>query len=92
MDYLELQEMLDNLGCTVRMYSGRGMDGRECLAVRVPDQLALISLSSQISIAMVAAKFSNAEVNEVLDGIRTDSMGKGVIAYWPNVRVPAHQD
>jgi hypothetical protein len=80
-----LQQMIEELIETglgqdddlqVRSYSGRGMYGKECLAVTADDGLAALQL-----IAWEAGK----QGIEMPRHIRQDSMGLGVVLYWPEV-------
>ena len=55
-------------------YSGRGMYGNQCIAVSLPNEQALWDLA----VALTSA--------EVFPGApTTDSFGKGIIAYWPDI-------
>lgn len=89
-----LESMIDDgyLDGRVRSYSGRGMNGRECLAF-CPEG----SLSLDFGIRVVLwLKDDMEEEGEVfwdnveaimtaLEGTREDSMGLGRVYYWPVV-------
>jgi hypothetical protein len=61
-------------------YSGRGMYGRQCLG------LVYDSLSELLGFV---AYFANENMDHLdwISGVRQDSMGRSMIAYWPNVGV-----
>jgi len=52
-------------------YSGRGMYGAECAAVSGDYAMPIIE----------------AAVEAGIKGARTDSLGKGVIVYWPGIKI-----
>jgi hypothetical protein len=64
-----LQERLDQAGIKVRSYSGRGMYGKECLGA--------VAHSAKD----VYAECGRANIKTA----RVDSMGLGVVVYWPSV-------
>ena len=56
-------------------YSGRGMYGRQCLGVVVPNISALFTLGQMLA------------EHDWMGEPDTDSMGRSFIAYWPSVQV-----
>jgi hypothetical protein len=66
---LTLRERLEEAGFETRSYSGRGMFGKECLAVTADSDRD------------VFAAIEPAEIKAA----RIDSMGRRVVAYWPAV-------
>lgn len=66
----------------VRSYSGRGMNGRKCLAVTTTDGQSVLHLLSQI----VSGCEDVEEAEELLRSARTDAMGTETVVYWPRVR------
>ena len=74
-----LEQHLDDLGAEMRPYSGRGMFGKECLGIDLDDladafRLALLISDDDLAAALMFPHF--------------DSMGKGIILYFPDVEVP----
>lgn len=77
-----LKDIIEAAGYQTRPYSGRGMYGKECLSVGLYDISAL---------AFYADLLENADrshrktiTNAMRDG-RTDSLGLGIILYFPNI-------
>jgi hypothetical protein len=64
---------------TVRSYSGRGMYGKECLAI-TGDLIDLVVLGF-----IIADGYSDEVDVSDLAGARKDSMGLGVVVYWPSI-------
>lgn len=62
----------------LRDYSGRGMYGRVCPAVSGPSPVAVCA-------ALAAGCATGEEAAELIAGLKTDSMGMGVVLYWPGV-------
>jgi hypothetical protein len=89
------QRLLEDLGFETRSYSGRGMDGEECLAVTV-DGYATREWSIASSVlGMLAVTTDNpcrtlAELRGALEKLsivfchtKTDGLGTGAVVYWP---------
>ena len=73
--------LLIDAGYKPRGYSGRGMYGAECVA---------ISAESGDSAGYAIARQFGKEVYDfdldmIMNRTRTDSLGKGVILYWPSI-------
>lgn len=71
-----IENVLQAIGEDARIdsaYSGRGMYGEICFALRVPN-------SSEAHRAIEQAS------QRGLNGARTDSMGRGIVVYWPSVK------
>lgn len=74
------QELIDALyeaNCDPRSYSGRGMYGDQCVGVALGDTRQVWD---------IAQTFARAELN--VPAPLTDSLGRGIIAYWPSVKWP----
>ena len=76
-----LQQIMTATGYETRSYSGRGMNGRECLAVECNHLMRLFAellgdLDDEDERAAVAAALRKA---------RMDSMGRGMVVYFPGV-------
>jgi hypothetical protein len=75
-DAQKLIDTLQNAGYGPRGYSGRGMFGKICVGV---------SLESESELWTMAQELID------IDGLHaphTDSLGRGIIAYWPRVAWP----
>lgn len=86
-----LREACDDLdsGARVRRYSGRAMYGKQCVGVDTNT-----SGHDIVAAAMLVAE-TDAEREDLADLFRdtkTDSMGLGVIVYWPKAEWPADLD
>lgn len=65
----------------VQSYSGRGMNGRSCLAVRLDDERPDLF---RLGVAVASAvPMDTALLLEEIGSARTDSLGRGTILYWP---------
>ncbi len=77
-----LQRVLEGyLG--VRSYSGRGMNGRSCLGVDAKSLGQFLSVLVEGTVHL-----ENREVRDLAEevsNIKTDSMGMGMIIYFPGV-------
>lgn len=83
-----LRELFEDAQHMPHAYSGRGMYGEVCLAVTTDS--ASEAATVILDVVQAAAKNGTTEdVIEVIDmlrGSRTDSMGRGVVVYWPDIR------
>ena len=90
MDGLKLVQLLrETEGFRARRYSGRAMYGRECVGVDLNHAGDLFRVG--VELGRLAYEQGRAE-DDVLGDLRsprTDSMGMGMIAYWPDVEWPA---
>lgn len=77
-----LIEALNTAGLKIRRYSGRGMYGKECVAVSDDRRL------QEILADLVEAYGDNLECAEAIRAARTDNMGLGIVVYWPHVAWP----
>jgi len=73
----ELLDALEAEGFEFRSYSGRGMYGKSCFGVTLSSAAELFGLGRCVG-----------EFEELSRTPETDSMGRGIIAYWPNVEPP----
>ena len=62
----------------VRSYSGRGAFGKTCLAID-GDRIDLLILGHTIG-----TSYDDVDPYDI-SGARQDSMGLGVVIYWPNI-------
>ncbi|QGH80083.1 hypothetical protein SEA_NHAGOS_72 [Gordonia phage NHagos] len=71
-------------------YSGRGMYGRTCVGYEGENAAAF--LAAIVSAALVRTHDSDVTCWDVVDAMgdirtSTDSMGRGMITYWPGLRL-----
>ena len=79
-----LQMMLDEAGIKTRSYSGRGMYGKYCLSVNVDDLGKFIA----DVVSGMQSQVGGENIDEITKAFRrmsTDSMGRGMVVYFPNV-------
>lgn len=90
-----LQSLLDNADVETRSYSGRAMYGRECLGVDVSDFADFLTTYTE-ALRHQAPSSNNDEwwdaIDEGLRSARTDSMGMGIIVYFPGVKYTDEDD
>lgn len=78
----DFQEMLFDAGFESFSYSGRGMSGKECVAINIKGN----EFQTIADILQKLSKIYLGEVDmfaEALAEARTDSLGKGKIMYFP---------
>jgi len=79
METKKLIKQLASAGYGIRSYSGRGMFGRECVSVSGDD-------AQEIMLDVIDILTDIADVHEFVGHMRcahSDSLGKGVVLYWP---------
>jgi hypothetical protein len=78
-----------------RSYSGRCMYGRSCLGI---DGDMSVIMANLLSTAMELAangqlhSFDRAEISDAIGNMRTDSMGRGIIVYFPDIAFDASNE
>ena len=73
-----LQERLEQLGYRPCAYSGRGMFGKECLGIVIPNIQSLFSLGIDIG-------EHREDGDESPGNPKTDNIGYNIVAYWPSI-------
>lgn len=80
----------EQAGYDIRSYSGRGMYGRQCMAIDTDENGGAIYASDLPrlggSIALFAVNTYGVDHDEALDILSSclvDSMGYGLVIYWP---------
>jgi hypothetical protein len=76
--YAEFDSYSDELGISVRWYSGRGMMGKECLAI-AGDPHAIQDALSTVRSSMGPI------VGGLLNDFRSDELGTQSVMYWPGL-------
>ena len=78
-----LQQLLEDCDIRVRSYSGRGMYGKDCLGVDIKRR-GLGSLMAAI-VRETRDEDEQDIIAAALEGMESDSMGLGMIYYFPDV-------
>lgn len=81
-----IQVLAEKAGLTVRSYSGRGMFGKDCLAISGKDEAEIYS---ELFLATADKTFSSADLILIGQELQTaciDNMGKGVVLYFLTVK------
>ena len=88
---------------TPRSYSGRAMYGDRCLALVCDDLSQIVDLIGKLAYEAGVRDGSQALDDSVRDSaaalgdllressMRTDSMGRGIVAYWPSIELNPEQ-
>ena len=98
MDATLFIETLEYAGFPPRSYSGRGMYGRRCVAVDTGPDGGDIGASdlAWLGAALIRAALEMPDgagladdiMDDIRGGSRVDSMGRGIVVYWPAVEWP----
>ena len=76
----DIQGLLTDIdGADLRSYSGRGMYGKQCLG---------IDMESMADAVRFALMVEDEDLTVALSNPCFDSMGLGIIVYFPNVEAP----
>jgi hypothetical protein len=78
-----LIQALEGSDFTVRDYSGRGMYGTHCVGIDVDTTGDVMKIAAMLT-------ESGVEVDEIIElgeRMTTDSMGRGMIIYWPSIKL-----
>jgi hypothetical protein len=81
MDPITLIRAIENAGYEARSYTGRGMYGRQCVGVEIDRHGSEFMLGVRLGLTL-------GEDAEDLSPV-SDSMGLGLIVYFPKVAWPA---
>lgn len=90
----EFQALFDNAGLSTRSYSGRSMYGKQCLAVELESGRMGEFIGNLCSAVACHDDPSHAAelVDDACRDMRTDSMGHGIVVYFPSVSYTATPD
>jgi hypothetical protein len=68
-------------------YSGRGMNGRECVGVSIEGEI--LAFAADVLAALLNDGFVKDSdiVGDAFHGARSDSMGRRTVVYFPSYRV-----
>jgi hypothetical protein len=78
-----------------RSYSGRCMYGRNCLGIdgdMASIVANLVSTAMELALEKKLSFDEREEISSVLGAMRTDSMGRGTIVYFPQVEFVGEDD
>jgi hypothetical protein len=92
---MTFQELLEE-NFETREYSGRGMFGKYCLAITIENKSDLLETMYRIGYMVAEHNLDENNQNEDndlddtidetgLNNIKYDSLGNGLIIYWPNI-------
>lgn len=85
-NFTDAIRVLEALGYEPRAYSGRGMYGKRCVAIELTDQAELWKLAVDIGSTMEKVfSFSWSTITDIRRPPKIDSMGRGIVAYWPSI-------
>lgn len=95
-----VQKILERAGYTTRAYSGRGMYGAKCLGVPTDESLGgvianIIECMEDPLLAAFEKVGQCEELQEVANAVRrvqTDSLGRGIIVYFPGIEHEASEE
>ena len=74
-------EMLDDVGYAARRYSGRGMYGKQCVAVVTDDNPMIIAAN----LMYCQDEETQGILLRIITSARSDSMGLSTVHYFPRV-------
>lgn len=77
-------------GGEVRSYSGRGMYGAQCLAITVDSMTN--DAEFLMTLALDVADSDGDLARTLADGVRSDSLGRGTVYYWPGIEYDAEDE
>jgi hypothetical protein len=75
----QVAEQLEDAGADVREYSGRGMYGEECPAFECS------TMAEAFQVFVDIAENDPVMAHELARAVKTDSMGMGMIVYFPRI-------
>ncbi len=98
MNFSELQEIVEDAGFETQSYSGRGMHGRKCLSFNLESGEnefdAFLSIAESIQ-SYVESHDDGLELEDITSyfmGAKSDSMGLGVVIYFPEINWEDSED
>jgi len=84
----QLQDIIEMAGYETRSYSGRGMYGKECLAFTTERETSSFAVAADLIAAAIDAGEDFIEpVLAAMRGVKTDSLGRGAVFYFPSIAV-----
>lgn len=86
---MNLVEFLEEAGLDPYPYSGRGMFGKQCVAVTVS---SIGRLFADVLLSVESTGANAEELSEVFEGMRYDNMGHDYVFYFPRVGWSGDED
>ncbi len=91
MEFKELCELIEAAEYSYRSYSGRGMNGKQCLGIdtgKLPVQVALDIVNEYLHNCNgnTGSIDKAQDLCQLLRDCNSDSMGKGYIVYFPGIK------
>lgn len=91
-----LQQNLEDAGCEPYAYSGRAMYGKECVAVDIDGSIGnfFADFLTEMGETLSGEELEEAvlESARAFRGMQTDSMGRGLVLYFPNVEFVSEEE
>lgn len=88
--FQDIVDAFENAGADCQKYSGRGMYGKECLAVQFDGSPVTIVLEAveyfANTLSADEAVDQICEFMQMLKSPSQDSMGLGSVMYWPHIK------
>ena len=88
LDVEDFIERLEEEGLEPYSYSGRFMYGKNCVAVDFENLGSVLAAIFNIGFTIADNDESDDGYTHMLEDTRTDMMGVGMVAYWPNAEWP----
>lgn len=92
----DLVSLLRAQGYAPHSYSGRMMHGRRCVAVSSQPSQPAFEIEIGADLMAECAEREDWDmatmVREAVRGTRSDSMGLGIVVYWPEVEWPEGEE
>lgn len=91
-DAATFRAIAEQAGYVVRCYSGRGMFGRQCVAIDETENGVPVLVQDLMTMAGALALYGVGTYDvdhdtmlDVLADAETDNMGIGIVVYWPSI-------
>lgn len=82
MNYTRLISLIELAGYAPVAYSGRGMFGKRCVGLTTDSSLQNVLADL---VTWMHLTYNTQEIAELIRDLRCDSMGRGIVVYWPSV-------
>lgn len=82
MNYARLTSLIELAGYAPVAYSGRGMFGKRCVGLTTDSSLQNVLADL---VTWMHLTYNTQEIAELIRDLRCDSMGRGIVVYWPSV-------
>lgn len=92
MDAKKLIEVIESANYEARWYSGRGMYGKDCVGITIPQGVSQFSVGVELAAMFETLGYEDLLEDFTCERVAQDSLGMGSIVYFPNVGWPAADD